>query len=397
MKWRILLLTVLFFAGVLWVERDFIQGVLPLVRRAPEVVPTETGALPFSVPKGFKASLFADKVPGARVLARDPKGVLVASLTSQGSIVALPDEDSDQKADSVEVVLSGLESPHGIAFVCASEASCLLYVAEENAVSSYSYDSELRTATDRKKIVDLPSDGGHFTRSLQLHPDGKRLLVSVGSSCNACEEKNPLRASIFSIDLATGKMAPFATGLRNTVFMAIHPVTGEIWGTEMGRDLLGDNLPPDEINILKEGAWYGWPWLYGKNVEDLAFSPNARPSFAQEAVRSHIDLQAHSAPLGLAFVPEEGWPEEYWHDLFIAYHGSWNRSEPTGYKVVRVQLDPKGKTVGEVTDFMTGFLQDGAAVGRPAGLLAEPGGALFVSDDRAGAIYRVERNSLEEN
>ena len=190
-----------------------------------------------------------------------------------------------------------------------------------------------------------------------------------------------------ALDLVSGVMSTFASGLRNTVFMALHPVTGEVWGTDNGRDLIGDDIPPDEINIIRQGLNYGWPACYGKNVYDMDFGALDGRSCAG-FTPSHIDLQAHSAALGLAFVPEEGWPEAWWHDLIVAYHGSWNRSEPTGYTVVRIDLDDNGALQpGGIQDFMTGFLPAGAsgreALGRPADVMVEPGRVMYVSDDHA--------------
>ncbi len=160
----------------------------------------------------------------------------------------------------------------------------------------------------------------------------------------------------------------------------------------MGRDLLGDNIPPDEINIIEEGKNYGWPICYGKNIHDDQFDKNTyirNPCMEPFETPSSIDLQAHSAPLGLAFFPEEGWPEEYWHDLLVAYHGSWNRTEPTGYKIVRMRLDNEGKY--EATeDFITGWLNGkNEALGRPVDILIQPGGLMYISDDKAGVIYRI--------
>lgn len=376
----------------LWSNRDMVRGILPLVR--PPLILPEGEPLPFALEQGFTARLYSGEVPGARVLTRDPGGVLVASLSSEGSVVALPDLDGNGKADAVIDIITGLRNPHGLAFYCMPEdgADCRAYIAEEDAVREYAYDISARKAVLKKTVALLPSGGGHSTRSLWLHPNNRDLLVSIGSSCNVCNERDARRASVLAIDLASGAVRAYATGLRNTVFMTTHPVTGEVWGTDMGRDNIGDDIPPDEINILKEGSWYGWPWLYGKNVEDHAFSPDARPSFAQEATPSHIDIPAHSAPLGLAFIPEEGWSGEYRHDLLVAYHGSWNRSIPTGYKVVRIELTPQGTYVRTV-DFMSGFYRNGSVLGRPAGLLVEPGGLAYVSDDRAGAIYRITRST----
>ena len=184
----------------------------------------------------------------------------------------------------------------------------------------------------------------------------------------------------------------FARGLRNAVFFTWSYVDARMWATEMGRDWLGDELPPDEINIIEKGKDYGWPHCYGKNIHDVDFDKNVvykrKPCMEPFETPSYIDIPAHSAPLGLAFVPEEGWPKEYWYDLIVAYHGSWNRNEPTGYKVVRLKLDEDGNFEG-VEDFITGWLRPDGALGRPVDILLEPGGVMYISDDKAGVIYRV--------
>jgi len=379
--------------GFVWLNRAQIAALVPLVRSTPSL-PAGGEPLPFQVPPGFTARLFSRDTPGVRTLVRDPRGTLVASLTKDGRVVALPDDDGDGVADSVVEVVSGLYGPHGLAFVCSerSDAGCLLYIAEEDAVRSYSYDEATRKALVKETLTILPSSGGHSTRSLALHPDGKRLLVSVGSSCNACEEKDTRRAAVLAIDLESMETRRFAWGLRNTVFMRVHPQTSEIWGTDMGRDLLGDDVPPEEVNIIREGAWYGWPWFYGANTKDLVFSRDVPPGFEQEAIPAHIEMQAHSAPLGLDFIPRKGWPEEFHNDLIVAFHGSWNRTSPTGYKLVRIELDASGKPSGEISDFMTGFTQGGNILGRPVDVLVEPNGVIYVSDDRAGGIYRISKD-----
>lgn len=377
--------------------RGFVTGVTPPI--APALPLSRDGEdLPFLLPPGFTASLFAAGVPGARDMTRDQSGTLLVSLTDQGRVVALPDKNGDGRADETKTVLENLRRPHGLLVRCEElddRERCLLFVAETDALKSYTYNADTFTATYKETITSLPSGAGHFTRTLLLHPDGKRLLISVGSSCNVCHESDARRASVLALDLQSKEVTIFARGLRNTVFMAIHPVTGEIWGTDMGRDLLGDDIPPDEINILRENADYGWPYCYGTNVQDKEFDASEKAAtMCRDATPSHLDIPAHSAPLGLAFIPEEGWPEEYWHDLLVAYHGSWNRSTPTGYKIVRFDLDPQGNPTGSVSDFMTGFSNDsGDVLGRPVDILAEPGGTLYVSDDHAGAIYRVSQTS----
>lgn len=403
------LLLILIFLGVIVVSayyapaiRNVVSGIAPIARPAP-ALPADDKELPFIVPDGFAVSVFSRDLPGARVLTRDFNGTLVATLTSKGRVVALPDSGGDHKADRVVDIITGLNNPHGILFRCDQFGNdCRMYVAEENAVLSYEYDADTSTATLPKDIASLPTGGGHSTRTLLAHPDGKRLLISIGSSCNVCDEVNFKRAKIFSLEFlgsAFEEPKEFASGLRNTVFMAIHPVTGEIWGTDMGRDLLGDDTPPDEINILRENSNYGWPICYGKNIHDTDFDNKIyirNPCMEPFEIPSHIDIPAHSAPLGIAFIPEEGWPEEYWHDALVAYHGSWNRSTPTGYKIVKFDLDPNGTPTNQVQDFMTGFISDGSVIGRPVDILVEPGGTIYVTDDRAGAIYRIYRTHEQQ-
>lgn len=357
-------------------------------------------AAPLIVPEGFAPTIFARNITNARVMTRDPKGTLVVSQTSEGKVTALPDLDGNGVADRQIPVLDGLDKPHGILFTCpytgntsADQDACTLYVAETGALKTYSYDADTYTATYQMTIATFPTGNGHFTRTLLMHPDGKQLLVSIGSSCNACTETDSRRASVQSIDLETGVMTTYASGLRNSVFMATNYIDGSIWATENGRDIIGDDIPPDEINIIEPGKNYGWPLCYGKNIHDTDFD---RKQYVRDPCSdmtpSRIDLPAHSAALGLAFIPEEGWPDGWGNDLLVAYHGSWNRSEPTGYKVVRIDLDQNGNVLG-TTDFVTGFLptggKEGDAIGRPVGLMAEPGGVVYISDDRAAAIYKV--------
>jgi glucose/arabinose dehydrogenase len=357
---------------------------------------------PFRAPEGFTATIYSRDVPGARVMTRDPKGAMLVSETKEGKVVALPDLDGDGKADSTVTVLEGLDQPHGILVHCpgtgnasADQDACMLYVAETGALKAYAYDADTYRATAPETLATFPTGSGHFTRTLLMHPDGKRLLISVGSSCNVCDETDAKRATVQQLDLATGQMSTFATGLRNTVFMATNPVDGSVWGTDNGRDVIGDEIPPDEVNVIEEGKAYGWPVCYGKNIQDTDF--DSRQYFVSPCANStpsYIDLPAHSAALGLAFIPEEGWPEDMRHDLLIAYHGSWNRSDPTGYKVVRMDLDQDAAyRGGAASDFLSGFLPEGAkedeALGRPVGVMAEPGGVAYISDDRSGAIYRI--------
>lgn len=361
--------------------------------------------IPVQLPDNFQLEIFADGLDGPRLLTRDPGGALVVSLTRAGEVVALPDRDGDGRADEKVTILRELRRPHGMIFRCdfPDTSECFLYVAEENMVSEYRYDKDTMQATERRELFSLPTaGGGHFTRTLLEAPDlpapgadgqaGGRLLVSVGSSCNVCSEGDERRAAILTSTFEGAEPEVYASGLRNAVGMTIHPVTGDIWVTENGRDRLGDDLPPDEINIVREGGNYGWPICYGSNVHDTDFDTNTyirAPCQEPFETPSEIDLQAHSAPLGLAFIPEEGWPEEYWYDLIVAYHGSWNRTVPTGYKLMRLRLDAEGNYLGR-EDFISGWLADnGDVIGRPVDVYTEPGGIMYVTDDHAGVVYRI--------
>lgn len=379
----------------IFVWKNF-SGAVPAFSPPPEdIAKTEnTTGFPLAIEKGFSVSIFASSLGGgARVLTRDDRGALLASITAEGKIVALPDENHDGKADRVVTVADHLNKPHGLAFDC--NPSCVLYIAEQHRVSRFVYDSSLKKATLEKKIIDLPSRGGHFTRTLLFTEINgtKKLLTSIGSSCNVCRESDWRRAKVLVSDPDGGNLKIFASGLRNAVFITLHPETKKVWVTEMGRDYLGDNTPPDEINILEEGKDYGWPICYGKNIHDMGFDKNTyvrNPCGEPDHVPSYIDLQAHSAPLGLAFIPKEGWPKEYQGNLLVAFHGSWNRSVPTGYKIVRFVLNDDG-SVKESHDFLTGWLKNSGALGRPVDIRAEKNGELFVSDDKAGVIYRIWR------
>ena len=387
MKKAIILIAVLMAAAAVaaFFYYKNLMGIWPSVSPPPEdiaeIVEKNQTPFPLKLPEGFSISIFAKGLSGARVMATDGMGNIWVSQTGEGKITMLEIESGMVKSKSE--IFKNLKKPHGLAF--DPQDSLVLYFAEEDKISKV----RLYTEDKPHKIADLPSGGGHFTRTLGFGPDN-RLYVSIGSSCNVCNEQDNRRAKIFSMNKDGGDFKEFARGLRNAVFFTWSYVDGKMWATEMGRDLLGDNIPPDEINIIQEGGWYGWPWFYGKNIEDHSWTTGI-PIYAFEPISSHIDLQAHSAPLGLAFVPEEGWPKGYWYNLFVSYHGSWNRSVPTGYKVVRIKLDSKGNYLG-TEDFITGWLTSSGVLGRPVDILVQPGGTMYISDDKAGVIYKVVYN-----
>jgi glucose/arabinose dehydrogenase len=382
----------------LWAGFSFwenLRGVGPAFLPAPEDIgqvidetplgEQNTTDFPLALPDEFSISIFARDLGPARAMVWDPSGVLLVSITKEGKVIALPDKDGDGKADRVGTVVDKLNRPHGVAFRDGK-----LYIAESDQVGVYEYDAANLQAEKLNKIIELPNGGQHFTRTILFNEEG-RLLTSVGSTCNVCVESDWKRAVVLSSKEDGSGLKAFVTGLRNAVFMTLHPVTGEVWATEMGRDLLGDDIPPDEINILREDAFYGWPVCYGKNIHDTRYDKNTyirNPCQEPFEMPSYIDLQAHSAPLGLAFIPEEGWPEEYWYNLLVAYHGSWNRTVPTGYKIVRFKLDEQGSYIAR-EDFISGWLTSQGALGRPVDILVQPGGVIYISDDKAGVIYRV--------
>jgi len=363
----------------------------------PAVKPVASGGgnttgKPLMLPPGFSISIFADGLQTPRVLAWDGAGNLLVSDMGSGQVVALPDRDNNGAADEKVVVADGLNNPHGLALLPADPTR--LYIAETDQVAVYNYDQNTLKATGKQKIIDLPPDGEHITRTIMFMPppNQDKLLISVGSSANVVNESDWRRAKILVANSDGSGLRAFASGLRNSVFMAVHPITKQVWAIENGRDYLGDDLPPDEINIIEDGHDYGWPNFYGKNLHDTQFDSTTYPAgqdLAAGKTPSHIDLQAHSAPLGLAFIDSQSWPAEYKYNLLVSFHGSWNRTVPTGDKVVRIRLDRKGNYQG-IEDFITGWLQpDGSKLGRPVGILFKQDGSSYISDDQSGVIYRV--------
>lgn len=325
--------------------------------------------------QNFQMQIYASGLTNARVITFDSAGVPLVSLTASGRVVALPDTDKNLQADQTITVIDNLRQPHGLAF---SENT--LFVAETHQVVSYTYNPQNFSVSNKRVLLTLPAGGGHFTRSLLVKE--AKLYTSIGSSCNVCRETDSHRAAILQSNLDGSELKIFATGLRNSVFQTVNPDTNEIWLTEMGRDNLGDDLPPDEINILRENSNYGWPICYGNKIHDSQFDNNRylRDPCA-DTIATTIDLPAHSAPLGLAFAPDN-WNEQA-GKLFVAFHGSWNRSTPTGYKVVSV--DP---ITGIVTDLFTN--QDYSRyISRPVDLKFNSADQLFISDDKLNHLVVV--------
>ncbi len=331
----------------------------------------EKPTIPLQIPEGFSIGVFAKNLSGARDLQFSPSGILLVSLTSLGQIVAIPDRNNDGTADESRVVLRDLRKPHGVAFYKSK-----LYVAEETKVTRYNFDETDLTATYDKKLFDLPSGGRHFTRSLVFDNNGN-LYVSLGSTCDTCVEREEFISTVIISDADGKTPRVFSKGLRNAVFLTQKPNSNEIFVTEMGRDFLGDDSPPDEINILKDGGNYGWPFCYGKRVVDRSQKQPSK-DFCQQTEDPFYEIPPHSAPLGLVFFED---------DLLVAYHGSWNRSTPSGYKIVKISTSG----IPREEDFITGFLEGRDALGRPVDITLDKAGSLYISDDKSGAVYKVAK------
>jgi glucose/arabinose dehydrogenase len=330
------------------------------------------------LPEGFQINVFAQNLPGVRFMTIGPDGDLYASLMSGGQIVRLPDLNGDGQADQAITVASGLRQPHGLAFRDGS-----LYVGETNRVSRLSDSDGDGVYETVQPLADLPS-GGHSTRTIGFGPDGM-LYVSVGSSCNVCIEQDERRAAILQMGPDGSNPRVYARGLRNAVGFVFQPGTGDLWASNNGRDMLGDDEPHETINLVHDGDNFGWPRCVNGEYPDPQFG---REGACDGITRPAVEMQAHSAPLGLDFYQGSVFPAEYQGDLFVAFHGSWNRSVPTGYKVVRIPFHD-GRPDGEAQDFIVGWQGASDVWGRPVDVLTAPDGSMFVSDDKKGWIYRV--------
>lgn len=338
------------------------------------------------LPDGFRIDFFARNLGHARMMAVDTDGAVYLTTPTQNRVLELRDTNGDGAADDVRPLFRGLRDVHGITIY-----QDRMYLASPTTVWLARRQGD--AFTDPKVIIDdLPRGGRHPNRTLGVGPDGK-LYISVGSSCNACEEENPEHATILRVELDGSDRVILAEGLRNTIGFDWHPETQQLWGMDHGSDGRGDNIPPEELNLLEQGNHYGWPWVYGENQPDPVWEreqPETVSRFLDKATPAAMTYQAHSSPLGFVFYRSDMFPEKYRTGAFVPYRGSWNRCPPTGYKVAFVQFDSSGQPTG-FEDFVTGFLMDDGQTrfARLAGIAVAQDGALLVADDSNGVIYRI--------
>ena len=390
----------------------------PSAGNGPKVVKQPDGAT-LAVPPGFTVRLFASGLSNPRVLRVAPNGDIFIAETGAHRVRVLRAADGADAPSENQIFADNLDRPFGIAFYPPGNDPQWIYVANNNSVVRFAYHSgDLQAGAPPQVIVPHLTDsgGGHSTRDVAFSLDGKRMFISVGSGSNVAEgmskksgdeiaqweaahghgaawDAETNRADILVTDPeGTQPLHAFATGIRNGVGLAVNPTTGDLWVSTNERDALGDDLVPDYITRVKEGGFYGWPWYYMGNHEDPRHA-GERPDLAGQAIVPDVLLQSHSASLEMTFyAATQGvslFPVEYRGDAFAAFHGSWNRAARTGYKVVRVRLD-HGVPTGEYDDFLTGFVVDDQSVwGRPVGVAVAHDGALLVTEDGNGTLWRV--------
>ncbi len=337
------------------------------------------------LPKGFSIELYATGVPDARSLALSPSGVLYVGSRGKGNVYAVVDTDGDHHADRVYVIASGLMMPNGVAYRNGS-----LYVAEVHRILRFD-DIDRHLDDPPKPVVirdDLPRERWHGWKYIRFGPDGW-LYVPIGAPCNVCEREDPRFATISRMKPDGSKFEIFARGVRNSVGFDWDPATGDLWFTDNGRDWLGDDLPPDELNHApRPGLHFGFPYCHGGDIPDPEFgSKRDCKAFVPPAIK----LGPHVASLGMEFYRGKMFPAKYRGNIFIAEHGSWNRSVPIGYRVTWVEIK-NGRAVAYRV-FAEGWLQGREPWGRPVDLEMMPDGSLLVSDDFAGVIYRITYRS----
>jgi len=358
------------------------------VNNGPKVIARPEGAK-LTMPPGFEISTFAEGgFTRPRWMALAPNGDVFVADSMGGKVVVLRDTNKDGVADERSTFAENLKQPFGIAFW-----HDYVYIGNTDAITRYHYKpGQLKADGPAEKIADVPGNGyrEHWTRNILFSPDGKKMYITVGSESNVDVEANPMRATIteFNPD-GTGKRT-YASGTRNPIGLAWLPGTRTMWAAVQERDRLGDDLAPDYVTAIKEGGFYGWPYAYAGGFQDPRHK-GERPDLVKEMITGDVLIQAHSAILGLTFYEGKMFPKEYKGDVFVALHGSWNRTKRTGYKIIRIRFK-NGKPVGGYDDFLTGWMLDENSRevwGRPVGLLVLSDGSMLITDDGANKIWRV--------
>jgi glucose/arabinose dehydrogenase len=344
---------------------------------------------------GFQVELYASGLDNPRLLRTAPNGDIFLAESDPGRIRVFRGMTSDGQPEQQAVFASGLKRPYGIAFYPPGPDPQWIYIGNTNEVIRFPYhNGDLKASGASQHIADLPSGGGHWTRSVEFSPDGKKMFVAVGSASNDDDaDTHPAekdRADILVCDPTNCQLQVYAYGIRNAGGgIAIDPKTGELWCSVNERDALGDNLVPDYITHVQEGGFYGWPWWYMGAHQDPR-QQGKHPELKDKAIVPDVLLQPHNASLELTFYEADKFPAEYRGDIFASEHGSWNKAVRVGYEVIRVPLHQTGQATGEYQDFLTGFvLPDGHVWGRPVGITVAPDGSLLVSDDGSNSIWRV--------
>ncbi len=390
-----------------------------LSQQPPDIVETEIGPLklvpPFSsksvtkesqvigwgdkkpkAPAGFKVTKFAENLQHPRRTYIAPNyDIFVVESNTQNSadrITLIRDKDGDGNPDYQEVFMEDLNQPYGMLIL-----DNYFYVANTDGLYRYPYkEGDTKIEAEGEKILSLPAGGynNHWTRNLIANKDGSKIYVSVGSASNVGEygmEKEEGRAAILEINPDGSGEKLFAAGLRNPVGMDWNPVTGELWTAVNERDKIGNNLVPDYITSVQEDGWYGWPYSYYGQIQDPRWAEDPHTELVEKAIVPDVPVGPHTASLGLTFYTKDKFPEKYRNGAFVGQHGSWNRANFSGYKVIFVPFDENGKP-GQPEDFLTGFIADEAESkvhGRPVGVSVTPDGALLVNDDDANIIWKV--------
>lgn len=375
------LVWLLFLGGVALTDRAMLWQMIRGIDAEPPTAEQIAGQL--IVAEGFEISLWATELPSARILLPLPTGDVLLTQPRGGLVTLLEaDRDGDGVSDGRQVLLRELDRPNGIDF-----HDGWLYLAEATRVLRYRFDPITRQLGESQVLIEgLTADGSHWRKTVRIGPDGA-LYLGQGSTCNVCLEADPRRATVmrFARDGSNGRV--FASGTRNPYGFDWAPWDDALYATENGRDLLGDDLPPDELNRLVDGGFYGWPHVHGRDLRDPKWAEGYEARIAEALPPAHA-FGAHVAPLGIRFLRHPARPDDYARAALVALHGSWNRSTPSGYEVVSLHFDAAGGI--EERRFVSGFRNDSVLLGRPVDVAEGVGGDIYITDDYSGVVYRVQ-------